>query len=370
VENADLARMKWIALALLLGAGALYLAATSLHARHPAWGYVAAFSEAAMVGAIADWFAVVALFRHPLNLPIPHTAIIPSNKDRIGEKLATFICANFLSTSQVLDRIERFRAATRLANWLADPHHAEQMATHLGSALHYALGAMDDQRVRHFFRATLLDQLEKVDIARLTGQLLDVLTTDRRHQDLLDLLLRKLASVLDDETLKQRMAEIIAAEVAYLRFVGLDVAAGRYATSKIVAGVVRLVGEMADDAAHPLRLEFDGFVASFIARLKQALAAKVKAGDEDLRPLLLSRLESGTAFVGDTYLHDDQDEKRARALANQALESQKSLTEAQIAALQASCAEEGARLLAEANGLERAVVKRLARKRMDRMLGS
>jgi hypothetical protein len=102
----------------------------------------------------------------------------------------------------------------------------------------------------------------------------------------------------------------------------------------------------------------------------EALAAKVKAGDEDLRPLLLSRLESGTAFVGDTYLHDDQDEKRARALANQALESQKSLTEAQIAALQASCAEEGARLLAEANGLERAVVKRLARKRMDRMLGS
>jgi len=232
-----------------------------------------------MVGAIADWFAVVALFRHPLNLPIPHTAIIPSNKDRIGEKLATFICANFLSTSQVLDRIERFRAATRLANWLADPHHAEQMATHLGSALHYALGAMDDQRVRHFFRATLLDQLEKVDIARLTGQLLDVLTTDRRHQDLLDLLLRKLASVLDDETLKQRMAEIIAAEVAYLRFVGLDVAAGRYATSKIVAGVVRLVGEMADDAAHPLRLEFDGFVESFIARLKHEpeLRARVES---------------------------------------------------------------------------------------------
>jgi len=296
VENADLARMKWIALALLLGAGALYLAATSLHARHPAWGYVAAFSEAAMVGAIADWFAVVALFRHPLNLPIPHTAIIPSNKDRIGEKLATFICANFLSTSQVLDRIERFRAATRLANWLADPHHAEQMATHLGSALHYALGAMDDQRVRHFFRATLLDQLEKVDIARLTGQLLDVLTTDRRHQDLLDLLLRKLASVLDDETLKQRMAEIIAAEVAYLRFVGLDVAAGRYATSKIVAGVVRLVGEMADDAAHPLRLEFDGFVASFIARLKHEpeLRAKVESLQRDLlaSPALSSYLQS------------------------------------------------------------------------------
>jgi uncharacterized membrane-anchored protein YjiN (DUF445 family) len=102
--------------------------------------------------------------------------------------------------------------------------------------------------------------------------------------------------VLDDETLKQRMAEIIAAEVAYLRFVGLDVAAGRYATSKIVAGVVRLVGEMADDAAHPLRLEFDGFVASFIARLKHEpeLRAKVESLQRELlaSPALSSYLQS------------------------------------------------------------------------------
>jgi hypothetical protein len=102
----------------------------------------------------------------------------------------------------------------------------------------------------------------------------------------------------------------------------------------------------------------------------QALAAKVKAGNEDARPLLLSRLESGTAFVGDTYLHDDQDVNRARALANAALEEQKKLSEAQLAALQNSCAAEGSKLLADASGLERAVVKRLARKRMDKLLSS
>ena len=276
--------MKWIALGLLVGAGAVYLAASSLHDRHPAWGYVAAFSEAAMVGAIADWFAVVALFRHPLGIPIPHTAIIPSNKDRIGENLATFICANFLSTPQVLDKIERFGAAVRLATWLSQPRHAEQAATHLGAALHYALGALDDQRVRHFFRATVLDQLEKVDVARLAGQLLDVLTTERRHQGLLDALLRKLASVLDDETLKARIAEAIATEVKYLRVVGLDNVAGRYATSKIVAGVIRLVGEMADDPGHPFRLEFDAFVVTFIARLKDEpeLRAKVESVQREL----------------------------------------------------------------------------------------
>ena len=276
--------MKWIALGLLVGAGALYLVASSLHERHLAWAYVAAFAEAAMVGAIADWFAVVALFRHPLNLRIPHTAIIPSNKERIGENLATFICANFLSTQQVLEKIERFGVATRLAKWLAELRHAKQVATHLSAALHYALGALDDQRVRHFFRTTLLDQLEKVNLARLAGQLLDVLTTDRRHQDLLDALLRKLATVLDDASLKARIAEVIASEVQYLRFVGLDSAAGRYATTKMVAGVIRIVAEMADDPVHPLRLEFDAFVVSFIARLKAEpeLRAKIESVQAEL----------------------------------------------------------------------------------------
>ena len=119
-----LARMKGIALALLCGAGALYVLAVAMEQRHPAWAYVAAFSEAAMVGAIADWFAVVALFRHPLGLPIPHTAIIPKNKDRIGENLASFICDNFLGTPQLLDKIRSFDPAGTLAHWLVQPENA------------------------------------------------------------------------------------------------------------------------------------------------------------------------------------------------------------------------------------------------------
>jgi uncharacterized membrane-anchored protein YjiN (DUF445 family) len=295
VRTIDLARMKWIALALLGGAAMLYIAASLLQHRHPAWSYVAAFSEAAMIGAIADWFAVVALFRHPLGLPIPHTAIIPSNKDRIGANLATFICANFLSTEQVLAKLQRFDAGARIANWLAEQRHAEQVATHLGAALHYALGALDDDRVRHFFRTAVLEQLEKIDVARLAGQLLDVLTSDRRHQGLLDALLRKLASVLDDETLKERMSEVVASEVKYLRFVGLDNVAGRYATKKMVAGVVHLIGEMAEDPDHVLRLQFDEFVVTFIQRLKEEpeLRARVEAIKHDLlsQPALAAYLQ-------------------------------------------------------------------------------
>ena len=284
IGAAGLARMKWIAFGLLVAAGALYLTASLLQARHPAWSYVAAFSEAAMVGAIADWFAVVALFRHPLGLPIPHTAIIPSNKERIGANLANFICANFLGTEAVLAKIERFDLATRLAHWLADRRHAEQAAGHLGAALVYALGALDDRRVRRFIRTTLIEQLDKADVARLAGTLLDALTTDGRHQALLDALLRKLAGLLDDDDLKTQIAEVIAAEVKYLKFVGLDNVAGRYATTKMVAGVVRLVGEMADQPGHPLRLEFDAFVASLVPRLKHdpALRAQWLAVQRDL----------------------------------------------------------------------------------------
>ncbi len=322
MKSQALARMKWIALALLGGAALLYIIASILQRHHPAWSYVAAFSEAAMVGAIADWFAVVALFRHPLGLPIPHTAIIPSNKDRIGANLATFICANFLSTEQVLAKLQRFDPATRLANWLADLRHAELMAGHLGSAMRYALGAFDDDRVRHFFRSVVLDQLDRVDVARLAGQLLDVLTSDRRHQGVLDALLRKLASMLDDETLKAQMAEVVASEVKYLRFVGLDSVAGRYATKKMVAGVIHLIGEMAEDPEHALRLQFDGFVINFIRRLKEEpeLRSRVEAIKHDLlaQPALAAYLQSLWSEVMvwvQTDLASDASVLRSRAAA-------------------------------------------------------
>jgi uncharacterized membrane-anchored protein YjiN (DUF445 family) len=276
--------MKWIALGLLAAAATLYAVASWMLPRHAAWGYVAAFSEAAMVGAIADWFAVVALFRHPLGLPIPHTAIIPSNKDRIGANLAGFIVANFLSNEQVLEKLQRFDTASRLAHWLADPARAGQVATHAAGVLRYALGALDDERVRHFFRATLLDELAKIDVATVGGQLLDVLTTDRRHHEVLDAALRKLAGLLDNEALKEQMAEMIAAEVKVLRFVGLDSVAGRYATRKLVAGVIHLIGEMAQDPRHALRLQFDEYVAELAVRLRddEALRERVDAVKRDL----------------------------------------------------------------------------------------
>lgn len=287
--------MKRVALALLGGAALLYALASALHAQHPAWGYVAAFAEAAMVGAIADWFAVVALFRHPLGLPIPHTAIIPSNKDRIGAKLAGFICDNFLSTAQVLGKLREFDAAGRIAAWLARPASGEKLGEWGVAATRYGLAAFDDERVRDFMGRAAAAGLEKIDLSRLTGQALDALTAGGRHQALLDDVLQQVAGLLEGDEVQAHITEAIAREIKTLRYVGLDQVAAKLATRKIVAAVARTIGELAAEADHPMRRRFDHFVDDFVVRLK--LDPEFQQRGEQIRAELIAH-----PALGD-YLH-------------------------------------------------------------------
>ena len=263
----DAASMKRLALGLLAGAALLYALATALARQHPAWGYVAAFAEAAMVGAIADWFAVVALFRHPLGLPIPHTAIIAANKDRIGWNLAGFIATHFLATEQVLARLREFDAARRLATWLSEPAHAARVGRQLAAAGRWAVGALDDERVRQFVLELARRGLRQVDVTQLSGQLLQALTHERRHQELLDGVLVQLARLLGADSVQDRITEAIAREVKALKLLGLDQVAARLATRKVVVIVARTIIEMADDPQHELRLRFDELVEGFTQRL-------------------------------------------------------------------------------------------------------
>lgn len=221
-----------------------------------------------MVGAIADWFAVVALFRHPLGLPIPHTAIIPANKDRIGARLAGFICNNFLSTSQVLAKLEQFDPAARLAHWLAQPAHTATLGGHLVAAARYGLAAFDDVRVREFLGRATAAGLAQIDIARLASQALDALTAHDRHQALLDDVLAQIAAAVEGEEVQEQITEAIAREIRALRYVGLDQVTARMATRKIVAAAARTVAEMAGDPEHPIRLRFDTFMREFVQKLK------------------------------------------------------------------------------------------------------
>lgn len=293
---------------MLLAAALLYVVATALESRHAGWSYVAAFAEAAMVGAIADWFAVVALFRHPLGLPIPHTAIIPANKDRIGAKLAGFICNNFLSTPQVLAKLAQFDPAARLADWLSRPDRGEKLAEHLIAAIRYGLSAFDDARVRDFLGRMASAGLTQVDISRLAGQALDALTADGRHQALLDDVLVQVARVVEGDEVQERITEAIAREIKALRYVGLDQMAAKLATRKIVDAVARTIGDMAAEPEHPLRLRFDAFMAGFIERLKSDPGFQQRG--EAIRADLLAHPALGDYLHGLWsellgWLHDD-----------------------------------------------------------------
>ena len=282
--------MKSIATALLVLAAVVYVAATALEARY-AWPwlfYVAAASEAAMIGALADWFAVVALFRHPLNLRfIPHTAILPRNKARIARGLADFIQQNFLSAEAVVARIAAFQPAKTLCAWLVRRDNAEVLADYAARLLAYALDALDDARVRRFLHHTATATLRKADFSAAGAQILDLLTERGRHHALLDAALAALDELLSrEETRRYLAAEVSRNAPALLKGLNelLNLKLDEKAALRIVEVAVRKIAEIRQDRGHELRQRFDAYIARFIVRLKEddALRQRVQATVNEL----------------------------------------------------------------------------------------
>jgi len=261
-------RMKLVAGALLLLAAVLYVIAKAMEPRHPAWAYLSSFAEAAMVGGVADWFAVTALFRHPLGLPIPHTAIIPRSKARIGRNLSTFITTHFLSTPLVLAKLEALDIGSRLARWLQHPANAEAVGRQLVGVARFGVDSLRDERVQAFVRAKLIDRARRADLAPLCGELLEMLTRQGKHQAMLDEALIKVDELLQDDDTRALVADAITAEVRTLRYLGLGKAVGGWSANKFVDGVSAVIAEVAGDPDHPLRERFDEHVAQYIDRLK------------------------------------------------------------------------------------------------------
>jgi uncharacterized membrane-anchored protein YjiN (DUF445 family) len=267
-----LQRMKLLATGLLVLAGAIYVAARTFEPGLPWLHYVAAAAEAAMIGAIADWFAVVALFHHPLNLRfIPHTAILPRNKARIAEGLSQFIQQNFLSSAAVVARVAAFRPAHTLCRWLLKRENAEILASYATRLVSYALSAVDDERVRGFLARMVNDALARADVATVLAQLLDVLTENERHHALLDEALAGLDALLAREDTRRFIAEEVRkSSPALVRVINqvLDLKLDERAALKIVDVALKKVSEVRRDREHELRARFDGFVRRFIERLK------------------------------------------------------------------------------------------------------
>ncbi|MCQ4327198.1 DUF445 domain-containing protein [Stutzerimonas stutzeri] len=266
--QSPVSRMKLVAGLLLLFAALLYVVATGLQAMHPAWGYVASFAEAAMVGAIADWFAVTALFRRPLGLPIPHTAIIPRSKARIGRSLSTFITTHFLATPLVLAKLAELDLAGRLAGWLRHPANAEAVGRRLAGVAHFGVAALHDERVRAFVQEKALGRLRRFDLAPPLAQALEVLTSQGRHQAMLDELLVRLDSIMQDEQTRALVADAISAEIRTLRYLGLSRPVGGWSANKFVDGLSALIAEVAADPGHLIRQRFDEHVGEYIERLR------------------------------------------------------------------------------------------------------
>ena len=260
-----LSRVKWAATILLVGTAALFVVARHFEATHWAWGYVAAFAAAATVGGLADWYAVVALFRRPLGLPIPHTAIIPRNHQRIAENLGAFIETNFLAPEAVEKKLGEVDFAAQIADWLADRERSAALAGFTTRLLPQLLTAIDQSGLRRFLGGRVRAELERVQLAPLAGGLLAALTETGRHQRLLNELLGALDKVLTNEETLQALREKIRKELPALFNL---YRADAYLLRKIVASTTSFIEEARGDPDHPLRREFDGFVAGFIERLR------------------------------------------------------------------------------------------------------
>jgi uncharacterized membrane-anchored protein YjiN (DUF445 family) len=282
-KHDELRKSKLIALGFFIGAAVLFV--VSLLLPQTWWtGLLRAFSEAAMVGALADWFAVVALFK---RIPIPiisrHTAIIPGNKDKIADNLALFVREKFLDTESILKLIRRHDPVQLLADWLAKPANTELMGAHLVRAATFMLDFIEDAPVQNVIRRAVHTMVGSVDLSKSGGAILESLTRGRRHQQLLDEGIRQLAHLLDNTETQGAIANGIVdwlkEDYALVERMLPSELIGRKGADIAVRLASGILNKVAADPAHPLRERFDEYVADFIERMKADPDFIAKADD-------------------------------------------------------------------------------------------
>jgi len=275
---AALRRMKLISGGLLLVAAVVYVLCRALSDGDGVWGYVEAAAEASMVGGLADWFAVTALFRRPLRLPIPHTAIIPNKKDQIGEGLAGFVQEYFLTSEIVGERVAAARVPQKVGEWLADPDHARRLADELSSAVGGMASVLRDDELRNAVAAFADKRLREMDIAPLLARLIDTACDAGQHQAALTTFLRGARRFLDTNRLefRKRVAQESPEWVP------------EWVDERVFNKGFRLLqdflGDVIDDEGHGLRRGYDTQLRELAERLRTdpEQIAKVEAARDQL----------------------------------------------------------------------------------------
>jgi uncharacterized membrane-anchored protein YjiN (DUF445 family) len=263
--------MKRRATGLLAAAAGVFVAATALEARYPWLGYVRATAEASLVGGLADWFAVTALFRHPLGLPIPHTAIVATRKERIGRVLATFVQSHFLSRDVIGAKVRSLHPAERVARWLSQIENTRQIAQQVASGVAKTLETLPDDEVGTLVRQGVTAQLRAVRAAPALGQTLQLVLAGNRHQELLNEAVHLAAQAVHDN--RELIREQVRSESPWWVPGVVD----DLLYQRIVAAFETMLRNIGSDPLHPLRATFDSALRDFVDRLEHSPEAIARA---------------------------------------------------------------------------------------------
>ena len=276
-----LAVMKRRASALLGLATAAFLAVTIWGGDSTAAGYVQATAEAAMVGGLADWFAVTALFRHPLGIPIPHTAIIVAKKDQFAETLGEFIQDAFLTPEAVTERIRAANVGIRVAGWLRDPDNAARVAAEVMDGAVQVSDLVRDEDVHRVLQGVVRDRLESVPVAPMAGRALDFMIRDGRHQQALSVGIRELDRYLAEN------GDDLRAQLGTKSPWWLPGAAEDRLFERLMEGAHTLLNAMLVDEGHHLRLRFEQRLVQLADDLQHSEAYRLRG--EELKSELLAQ---------------------------------------------------------------------------------
>ena len=273
-----LRRMRAVALGLLLLAALVFVLT---HDRDGFWGFVNAGAEASMVGAIADWFAVTALFRHPLGLPIPHTALIPRRKDELGRGLEEFVGENFLSEEVVRERVLGARVSSRVGDWLVEPDNSRRVAEEAAEVIGVALSKVRDEHVRSLVEDALVPRFREEPISPLLGNLLAESMRDDLHHGLVDLALEELHGWLVDNP--DTVTEVIGERAPWWAPPSIN----DRVTSRIHLELVRWVADIRDQPRHRARAALDSMLRQLAEDLQHDEGTMART--EALKERLLDR---------------------------------------------------------------------------------
>ena len=272
-QELELTQSKRKALYLLLFAAAVFII-TFFLPKSDAVDMLRVISEASMVGALADWFAVYALFK-PIPIPFisAHTAIIPRNKDNIADSLSIFVRDKFLDVDSLANLISKHDPARGISEWLVQPANAERLGDHLVKVMIGSIDFIDDKPIEKFIMQSLHDMIDRVDLSNSAGTILETLTKNNRHQELLNEMINQVIALLqsagNQKFLAEKLVQLLQEEFPFLEKMLPSEWIGKKGVSTIVSALQKVLNAVTEDENHSVRKDFDTYIRSFIQKLKE-----------------------------------------------------------------------------------------------------